>query len=113
MPDTWYTFRDDDGAWTEARHWNIRWDVAVTTTLPRLRDTRLARAVRQDLWRELRDLRGFRPAVKVSPGAKGVTVTAGGQVDGTFPRTRTEARVAALLEDPAHRARWTVWSGPA
>lgn len=77
MPDHWHRWRDEDGAWIEARHWNVRWDLAVQTTLPRLRDTRLARAVRQELWRELRDLRGFRPAVKVALGKTGVTVTAG------------------------------------
>lgn len=113
MPDHWHRWRDEDGAWIEARHWNVRWDLAVQTTLPRLRDTRLARAVRQELWRELRDLRGFRPAVKVALGKTGVTVTAGGQVDAAFPKACTEARVAALLEDPSRRARWTTWSGPA
>lgn len=113
MPDTWHHWRDEDGAWVEARHWNLRWDLAVSTRLPKLRDRRLARAVRQELWRELRDIRGFRPAVKVTPEVDGVTVTAGGQIDGAFPTAKTEARVAELLNDPSRRARWISWSGPA
>lgn len=113
MPDHWHRWRDEDGSWVEARHWSVRWDVEVSTTLPRLRDQRLARAVRQEVWRELRDLRGYRPAVRVSTGADGVTVTAGGQVDACFPRACTEARIEAVLNDPSRRARWIAWSGPA
>lgn len=113
MADTWHRWRDEEGAWIEARHWALRWDVEASTTLPRVREDRLARAVRQDLWRSLRDLRGFRPAVKVSTGANEVTLTVGGQIDCTYPPAKTKARIAELLENPSIRARWVTWSGPA
>jgi hypothetical protein len=38
-------------------------------------------------------------------------VTAGGSVDGAFPRAGTEAAIAEVLADPQNRARWSAWAG--
>ncbi|MEM7487715.1 MAG: hypothetical protein AAF390_01185 [Pseudomonadota bacterium] len=83
----------------------LRWDLAVRARLPDLGRRRLAHAVRQDLWRMLRDLRGLSPAVEVIRDGWGVEVVAGGRVDGAIP-PGTAARVAAMLADPVRRAAW-------
>ncbi len=101
----WHILRVD-GAVTVARRLPVRFDLGASTTFPPARALRLAHQVRQDLWRALRDLRGFSPAVTVAPDGQGLRVTAGGAVAGPAPRRQAEARIAALLADPATRARW-------
>jgi hypothetical protein len=102
---TWHILRDGDRV-TVARALPVRFDVAASATFPPARALRLAHQVRQDLWRALRDLRGFAPAVDVVPDGQGLRVTAGGAVAGPTPRHHANARIAALLSDPAARARW-------
>lgn len=101
---------EEDGALIVARRVPVRFDLAVETSLPRGGKRRVAHQVRQDIWRALRHLRGFAPAVRVAEGACGLRVTAGGQVDGAWPRAQAEARIAAVLENPANRARWIRWA---
>ena len=99
------------GGVVHARRWPCRFDLGVSVIFPRVRHPlRLARAVRQDLWRMLRDQRGLSPAVRIAPSEEGLRLTAGGQIDGAFPRMATEARVAAMLADPALRRRWIGWA---
>lgn len=100
----WHIARDGDGLllYRGAR----RWDVAASTVLPRLRPLRLAHQIRQDLWRLLRDLRGFQPMVEVRSEGAACHVTAGGAIDGAIPPNAT-GRIAGLLDDPDRRARWS------
>ncbi|MEM8850981.1 MAG: hypothetical protein AAGE03_13225 [Pseudomonadota bacterium] len=83
----------------------VRWDLRVEADLPEMGRRRLAHAVRQDMWRMLRDLRGFVPAVEVTRRAEGLRLTAGGAVDGAVP-ARAAARIAEMLADPVKRAAW-------
>ena len=101
----WHTLHDGNRV-TVARRLPARFDVAATATFPPARAVRLAHQVRQDLWRTLRDIRGLSPVVEVTTDGPGLRVTAGGMVAGPVPRAQTEARIAALLSDPAARARW-------
>ena len=101
---------EEDGALILARRVPVRFDLAVVTSLPRGGKRRVAQQVRQDIWRALRHLRGFAPAVRVAEGPDGLIVTAGGQVDGAFPLGQAEARIAEVLEDRANRARWMRWA---
>ncbi len=103
--DGWHVLRDA-GSVTVTRRLPLRWDVAAQATLPRAGRLRVAHQVRQDLWRRLRDLRGFAPAVRVTHAGTGLAVQAGGRVEGPFDRAVVEARIADLLADPAARARW-------
>lgn len=89
------------------------WDLRVDATLPPVRSRRrLAHQVRQDLWRALRGLRGFLPAVEVVVCPNESHISAGGTV-----RTRSvhkayaEARIADVLNDPDRRARWVRCAG--
>lgn len=104
--DRWHVI-EEDGALTLARRLPVRFDLAAETVLPgESGRRRLAHLVRQDLWRALRHLRGFAPAVRVRRVAAGLHVVAGGAVAGRVP-PGTQARVESLLDDPRRRARWT------
>ncbi|QIE47350.1 hypothetical protein G5B38_18485 [Pseudohalocynthiibacter aestuariivivens] len=101
----WHMLRDDDSV-TLARRVPVRFDLVVRTKLPAARKDRIAHQIRQDLWRALRGLRGFAPAVQVTDTQDGLTIAAGGEVSGRFPQAEAESRLRAVLEDAANRARW-------
>ncbi|WP_299928036.1 hypothetical protein [uncultured Pelagimonas sp.] len=107
---SWHELREGSQL-TLTRHLPARFDVSAETTLPPARRGRLARQIRQDLWRELRGLRGFSPVVVIVATEEGVKVTAGGQflVRGAVP-TNLSTKIQALLDSPAHRARWLSWA---
>jgi hypothetical protein len=100
----WWERRDGD-VFAIARRIPLRWDVAADAVLPDLGRRRLAHAIRQDLWRDLSDLRGFAPAVEVRRKGGACHVWAGGSVAGAFPRDLSR-RVADLLDSPALRVGW-------
>lgn len=95
---------------TLARRLPVRFDVSASTWLPEGARLKLAQQVRQDIWRALRNLRGFAPVVRVARTDHGLEVTAGGQVAGVFPRAHAEARIAEVLGDPKNRDRWVRWA---
>ncbi|WP_235962704.1 hypothetical protein [Jannaschia marina] len=66
---------------------------------------RLAHAVRQDIWRRLRRVRGFAPVISVTRDRAGLLLRAGGSVAGVAPPDLPD-RIAALLEEPRVRAAW-------
>lgn len=104
----WHMTQEGD-ALIVARSLPARFDFAATSVIAGgagLRRGRIARQVRQDMWRALQSLRGFMPAVSVRPVGDDLEVTAGGAVAGAFPKAHCEAQVAALLADPVRRARW-------
>jgi len=107
MPDTWLIDRSDSHVLVTRRK-PVRWDVCATTELPRCHALRLAHQIRQDLWRELRRLTGFAPAVEVRFGET-FEVRAGGRVARHIP-PRTNERIADLLENPGNRRRWLAWA---
>ena len=110
------------GGWVERREGAVLtlsrrpgagFDLGAETVLPPVRSRgRLAHQVRQDLWRALQGLRGFSPVVAVTHAPTGTILRAGGQVAGRgVPKAHAEARIAALLEDAGHRARWLRHAG--
>ncbi|NCQ25021.1 MAG: hypothetical protein COW54_07430 [Rhodobacteraceae bacterium CG17_big_fil_post_rev_8_21_14_2_50_63_15] len=102
----WHVIEEEDGALIVARRWPLRFDLAVSTRLPDGGRRWIAHQVRQDVWRALRGLRGFAPAVRVIREAGGLCVVAGGEVQGRFDRIRAEARIVDVLENRTNRARW-------
>lgn len=105
----WHILREE-GTLTLARRLPVRFDLQVRTVLPVARKLRLAHQVRQDMWRALRDQRGFAPVVRVAEENGVLVVTAGGQVDGAFARAEAEARIAHVLYNPENRRRWIRWA---
>lgn len=107
--DAWH-IRNAPGHYVLARHWPPRFDVSAVSDFPPVRPSRLARHIRQDLWRALQGLRGFSPVIQIDAAEDGVTVRAGGRLQGRAPQG-TESRIRDLLDSPAHRARWLRWAG--
>ncbi|QRF68476.1 hypothetical protein GQA70_11440 [Ponticoccus alexandrii] len=92
-----------------SRQWPPRFDLRVETGFPVANRRRLALQVRQDLWRELKDLRGFSPVVQIDAGDKGIDLVAGGRLQAAAT-AEVISRLEALLDDPAKRARWMSWA---
>lgn len=102
----WHILYDED-ALILTRQLPVRFDVSAQTMLPDGSRRRMAHQIRQDLWRSLQNVRGFSPVVRVETQDGQLKVTAGGRVDGKFPRATLKAQIATLLADPARRVRWT------
>jgi hypothetical protein len=88
-----------------ARRWPPRLDLEAAASFPPCARLRLAQQIRQDLWRRLQRLRGFSPVVEVTRTETGLTVRAGGRAIAPVPPVVSD-QIAALLTDPALRARW-------
>lgn len=106
----WHILRDG-ASLTVARHLPARFDIGVEAGFPPMGRLRLAHQVRQDMWRALRNVRGFSPVVRVEARGEGLLLRAGGRLDRPAPRSVLEDRIAALLACPAHRARWQAYAG--
>ncbi|WP_460274982.1 hypothetical protein [Celeribacter sp. ULVN23_4] len=105
---SWHILKEQ-GALTLARRLPIRFDVAASVVIEGgagLRKSRVAAQVRQDMWRSLQNLRGFAPVVRVAERGNDLEITAGGSVAGRVPKSETEARIRAVLDNETHRARW-------
>lgn len=98
---------EEDGTLILTRRLPVRFDLAVEGWLPEAPRRRVAHRLRQDMWRDLRGVRGFAPVVQVWRVAGGLRVRAGGAVAGRVARAAAEARIAALLHDPVRVMRWT------
>jgi hypothetical protein len=95
----------DEGQVTLSRQLPARFDVAAVTHLPHGNAVRLANQIRQDLWRALRNVRGFSPVVQIIEGDAQLDVRAGGRVLGNTNVAMIE-RIEAVLDNPQNRARW-------
>ena len=62
---------------TLARHLPARFDFGVEAQFETMGKLRLAQQVRQDMWRALRDVRGFSPVVHVEEQDHGLRLRAG------------------------------------
>ena len=103
----------DGATLVHSRDVPARFNLAVQTTLAGgacLSRSRIARQVRQDVWRALAGLRGFKPVVSVTVAGRDLIVRAGGQVDGPFPKAHAEAELDTILTDPKRRQRWVVYA---
>jgi hypothetical protein len=106
----WHILRED-ASLTLARHLPARFDIGVVAEFPKMGKLRLAQQVRQDMWRALRDVRGFSPVVHVEEQDHGLRLRAGGRVEGPAPRAGLETRIAGVLSCPRNRARWAAFAG--
>lgn len=111
MPDRWHITHGEP--YVLARRAPARFDLAAEAVFPRVRSRRrLAQQIRQDLWRDLKHQRGFSPVIEIRGEEETLRVRAGGRVDGApFDGARLEARISALLADPARRTRWLRYAG--
>ncbi|KCV81651.1 hypothetical protein ATO10_12082 [Actibacterium atlanticum] len=106
MRTKWHMQREE-GALTIARQLPPRFDVEVTTRMPKGRKGRLAHLIRQDLWRAMQRQRGFSPVVRVEEDGSHLLVRAGGRILArTFPVDYVQNVIKGVLEHPENRARW-------
>ncbi len=111
-PRNWHMHRTET-ALTLSRRLPVRWDLAVQAHVPKVRMGRLAHQIRQDMWRSLRDIRGFCPAVRVEEDGPHLRIIAGGRVEARpFPKAKAETQLAELLANPAHVRRWLANARP-
>lgn len=106
----WHLLRDGS-VLVLSRRLPARFDLSASTVLhvagKAVGRARLAHQLRQDVWRCLRDLRGFWPVVRVERREDALHLTVGGALEGgAVPVTQAEEQLADLLADPAHRERW-------
>ena len=106
---SWHILKEGD-ALILARRLPARFDLRVMTYLERGDKSRLARQIRQDVWRALRTLRGFSPVVRIEPCGGRLCVTAGGQLDAHAPHALAVQWIAEVLANPCNRARWVRWA---
>lgn len=106
----WHIERDGNEL-TLYRSKPVRFDLLVEADLPRMDRARLAHQIRQDMWRALQTIRGFRPAVQVTRTDAGVHVRAGGAIEARFPMGHAAQRLKSVLEDPENQARWQRFAG--
>jgi len=108
----WHILEDD--ALVLTRAWPPRFDVVAETMLPMVaRRKRLAHQIRQDVWRALQSQKGFSPVIEIRSDARedALRIRAGGRVDqASFSAPVLESRIAAVLDDPARRARWIAFA---
>lgn len=105
----WHILRDETGL-TLARHLPARFDVSVSADLPLCDAGRLARQVRQDVWRALQRVRGFSPVVRVERLEHVMRVTAGGRLAEHRSAALVSDRLDDVLTDPILRSRWLSWA---
>jgi hypothetical protein len=116
----WHLLRDGE-VLTLSRHLPARFDVSASLVLQGqgrgIGRARLAHQVRQDVWRRLRDLRGFRPVVRIARAGDSLHLTAGGALQDGVPaaalRLQIEDMLRDLLSDPTHQSRWLRHAGGA
>lgn len=102
----WYHGQVGD-AIVVSRLWPARFDIVAETVLNVRNPIRLAHQIRQDVWRALRHLRGFAPAVQIAADG---AVVAGGQL-GFAPSLADVGCLENVLGNPQNRLRWIRCAG--
>ena len=102
---TWQTV-DTKERYLLSKRLPVVFDIYAQTVFPICRMDRLARQVRQDMWRALRRVRGFLPAVEATKTQDGLLLRAGGQLLCSAPKARMIESIEELLNSAEYRQRW-------
>jgi hypothetical protein len=70
----------DGPCFTLARRLPARFDISREISMPLMSAPRLARQIRQDIWRKLQSIRGFLPVVEITDSRGAFTHTGRGRV---------------------------------
>lgn len=100
----------EQGQVTVCRHLPARFDVSAQTQLAGGDALRLAMQIRQDMWRALRNLRGFSPVVQITSTDGQLEVRAGGRIMG-HATANVEAKILMVLQNSENRERWLKCAG--
>ena len=70
----------DGPCFTLARRLPARFDISREISMPLMSAPRLARQIRQDIWRKLQSIRGFLPVVEITDRGAHLHIRAGGEL---------------------------------
>ena len=96
----------DGPCFTLARRLSARFDISREISMPLMSAPRLARQIRQDIWRKLQSIRGFLPVVEITHRGAHLHIRAGGELACPAPFERSGDRIFDVLSNRDNQRRW-------
>ena len=100
----------DGPCFTLARRLPARFDISREISMPLMSAPRLARQIRQDIWRKLQSIRGFLPVVEITDRGAHLHVRAGGELTCPAPFERSGERIFDVLSNRDNQRRWAAFA---
>ena len=100
----------DGPCFTLARRLPARFDISREISVPLMSAPRLARQIRQDIWRKLQSIRGFLPVVEITDRGAHLHVRAGGELTCPAPFERSGERIFDVLSNRDNQRRWAAFA---
>ena len=100
----------DGPCFTLARRLPARFDISREISMPLMSSPRLARQIRQDIWRKLQSIRGFLPVVEITDRGAHLHIRAGGELTCPAPFERSGERIFDVLSNRDNQRRWAAFA---
>lgn len=100
----------DGPCFTLARRLPARFDISREISMPLMSAPRLARQIRQDIWRKLQSIRGFLPVVEITDRGAHLHIRAGGELTCPVPFERSGERIFDVLSNRDNQRRWAAFA---
>jgi len=100
----------DGPCFTLARRLPARFDISREISMPLMSAPRLARQIRQDIWRKLQSIRGFLPVVEITDRGAHLHIRAGGELTCPAPFERSGERIFDVLSNRDNQRRWAAFA---
>ena len=100
----------DGPCFTLARRLPARFDISREISMPLMFAPRLARQIRQDIWRKLQSIRGFLPVVEITDRGAHLHIRAGGELTCPAPFERSGERIFDVLSNRDNQRRWAAFA---
>jgi len=100
----------DGPCFTLARRLPARFDISREISMPLMSAPRLARQIRQDIWRKLQSIRGFLPVVEITDRGAHLHIRAGGEFTCPAPFERSGERIFDVLSNRDNQRRWAAFA---
>ena len=84
----------------------VRFDLCVEARFPYVGMRLLSRQIRQGMWREFQNQRGFLPVFEIKKGSGDLPLLVGGQLNCFVHLGSAEVRLRELLHELQMRTRW-------
>lgn len=100
----------DGPCFTLARRLPARFEISREISMPLMSAPRLARQIRQDIWRKLQSIRGFLPVVEITDRGAHLHIRAGGELTCPAPFERSGERIFDVLSNRDNQRRWAAFA---
>ena len=100
----------DGPCFTLARRLPPRFDISCEVSMPLMSAPRLARQIRQDIWRKLQSIRGFLPVVQITDRGAHLHIRAGGELTCPAPFERSGERIFDVVSNRDNQRRWAAFA---